>query len=404
MKKIMGLIVMAFAVTAFAEAAPREGVQNPYAHTDWEQDEQICSTSHIHLTWLHLFYLAYDAGLRHFPLSNYYPSAPYYPLDEMRRDQFMERQENAIVVNGELREGPFDWNDIIMDPDTGWFDELPEDVQKTLPLQAGYLIFTNLPGDIVASPNAEHHAFTNSRAHINSIGSFYASGSMDHGRKYKLKEHGYALGTELSWQEAFDQMLAQLQFPDGGGITINHPPWSDLPMEQVLEMLDYDDRVLGIEIFNDTSERTKGTGYALELWDAILSTGRRCYGFSVPDHHDYKPGADQSPWKGRNMLLVPEFTEEACLKAYRDGRFYCALTGSGLRFEEISLTDGVLSVRLNKDAAIKIISDRGVTEKDGKNMAYEVPTDNDGFAVTYLRVEADDGTGERLFSQPMMFK
>lgn len=392
-----------FVLEGIGQTVSKAEVRNPYADIDWERDEQVCSTTHIHMTWLNQFYLAYDAGLRHFLLSNYYPSAPYYPLGEMRRDPFMVQQENAIVVHGELRDGPFHWNDIIMDPVTGWFDELPADVQQTLPLQVGHLIFTNLPSDIAASPNAEHHAFTNSRAHINAIGSFYASGSMDNGRKYQLKEHGYALGTELSWQEAFDQMLAQLQFPDGGGITINHPVWSDLSVQQVLEMLDHDERVLGIEIFNDTSERTKGTGYAIDLWDRILATGRRCYGFAVPDHHGYAPGEDQSPWKGRNHLWVPTFTEEALLKAYREGRFYCGLTGSGLRFEEVSLTNGVVSVRLNTNATIKIISDQGVAEVTGKNLSYKVPVKNENFALTYLRVEAEDGTGERLFSQPILF-
>jgi hypothetical protein len=38
-------------------------------------------------------------------------------------------------------------------------------------------------------------------------------------------------------------MIDGLDCPDGGGITINHPTWfSKFTDEQVLEMLDFDDR------------------------------------------------------------------------------------------------------------------------------------------------------------------
>ena len=115
-----------------------------------------------------------------------------------------------------------------------------------------------------------------------------------------------------------------------------------------------------------------------------------------PDHHrDY--------WIGRNYLLVPEFNEQECLKAYRDGRFYCALLGNGLKFDEISFSAGVLSVKINKQALIKVISNKGVVEENGNSLVYEIPLESGRPAVNYVRVEVEDNTGERIFSQPFMF-
>lgn len=335
-------------------------------------------------------------GLKHVAVSNYYPSAPYYPLNKIRKDQFKVQQEHAVVVNGQLKQGPFMWNDIMMDKTNGWYNKLDAKLQQTLPSKIGDCIFNNIPADVNASPNAEHHSFKNTRAHINSLGSFYCSGTFDVHNKYQLSKHGYAVGAAINWQDAFDSILRLSQFPDGGGITINHPAWSQLDIAQICQMLDYDNRVLGIEIWNETCQRLDGHGFALEMWDKILSTGRPCYGFAVPDHFN------DPNWKGRNYLLIPEFNEKECLKAYRQGRFYCALLGNGLKFNNITLADGTLSVNINKKALIKIISDKGTTETNECSMTYKIPAVNGQFNIRYLRIEAEDDSGERIFSQPVM--
>jgi hypothetical protein len=373
-------------------------ILNPYEDVNWVEYDYVCSTSHMHVTRQTVLDTAYAGGLRHLPFSNYYPSAPYYPLEQMRKDQFKVQQDHAVVVNGQLQQGPFNWNDIILDVNTGWYDQLAPDLQDDLPFQTGDYIFTNIPSDVLGAPNAEHHSFTNTDAHINSLGSTFASGTFDVGGPYQLGSHGYARGCPISWQQAFDLMLAELQFPTGGGITINHPVWSGLTNSQICQMLDYDERVLGLEIYNQSCQEgtaTPGNGWGLELWDEILSTGRKCYGFSVPDHK-----LNVLPWKGRNYLLVSEFTELECLDAYRQGRFYCAILGTGLRFDEISLVEGELTVKTNMPALIKVISNNGVVETTGSSFAYTVPFEN----TVYIRVEAEDDTGERIFSQPIMFK
>ena len=81
--------------------------------------------------------------------------------------------------------------------------------------------------------------------------------------------------------------------------------------EVIFEMLDYDEAVMGIEIYNNYSARRnwlenpnyvapeEDKGFSLNLWDRILRTGRRCWGFCVPDHSACGDG----DWNGRSVLL-----------------------------------------------------------------------------------------------------
>lgn len=134
----------------------------------------------------------------------------------------------------------------------------------------------------------------------------------------------------------------------------------------------------------------------MELWDKLLSAGRKCYGFCVPDH---------TLDKGRNVLLVPEFTEHACLKAHRNGAFYGAINGSGLEFSKINLKKNKLEVALNKPGNIRFVTNRDQVKKDHITQAeFVIPTDNPKKpAILYVRVEAEDELGEKLFSQPIRF-
>ena len=209
----------------------------------------------------------------------------------------------------------------------------------------------------------------------------------------------------LTWQEQYDDTFANLKYPDGGGITINHPMYYPTQnMATIFEMLDYDERVLGVEMFNgddgmfnpgEGQDKIYDTRY-IDVWDTILATGRRCWGFSVIDW--YNPNHK----KGSNMLVTPEFTEEACLKAYRNGEFYMQVKDTGLRFTDIKYENGVVDVTVNKDAIIVFVTQDGDVKTVSGRSAFYVPTEDD----IYVRVEVADAadTEACIFSNPFMFK
>ncbi|MCP4643528.1 MAG: hypothetical protein GY851_23975 [bacterium] len=387
-------------LTALAAGAA-DGQRNPMPYTNvaWDGAQHVHTTSHGHMRKQETLDRGYGDGMRFFTISNYYPSAPRCPMKDVREYQFHVRQDHAIMVKGKRTSGPFLWNDIIMDPKTGWVNEIPEELRGRLPFKVGGPVFPNVPGDILEAPNAEHHSFTDTQVHICAPGSAHASGNFDARSRFLLKPHGYGMGMSLPWREGFRLILNELVEEDGGGITVNHPVWSKLQDDVILDMLDFDPRVLGIEVFNhgcilDRDEKTCFRNE--EVWDRILSSGRQCFGFFVPDHRMQ----GSTDWQGRNVLLVDAFTVADCLRAYRTGNFYGCLRGNGLRFEAIEPSADEIRVRTNRANRIEFITDKGIVKTvDAASGALSVPA---GSAV-FVRVKAHDARGETIFSQPMMF-
>ena len=197
-------------------------------------------------------------------------------------------------------------------------------------------------------------------------------------------------------------MLERLIIPDGGGITINHPSWSYLRHELMLEMLDFDPRVLGVEVYNHSSGEADHNAWSEAQWDRILSTGRQCFGFFVPDH----PGAN-SVWHGRNIMLVKERSAEACLRAMRQGNWYGAINNRPLSFTRIEFRDDILTAETDKKAVLLVISSQGVVRRVvGTKISFKVDDKSRGKHV-FLRVTAGDyhapvADPQKLFSQPFM--
>lgn len=315
---------------------------NPYANVDWSNDSQIVTTTHDHVidsnvstTTKQHFDNLYNGGVRCFAISNYYPSAPMYPLSDYSAE------------------------------------------------------IGSVPADIIEIPNAEHHYLSifgraGNSVHINSLGSTFRSGS-----PRGETPAGFNGGTV---EALIENVVNELLFSDGGGLTLNHPTWTWeqnlFSMDIFCHLLDLDERVLGIEIFNTNR-------YDTVLWDYILSTGRRCWGFAVPDHYH----KTHTTWYGRNILVVPELTQHECLRAFRNGNMYCKYANTDLKFTNITLEDGTLTASINEPATIKFIGD-GITISEIANATSASVNIDD--LVHYVRIEAETAT-DKILSQPIMF-
>ncbi|MBT3288410.1 MAG: hypothetical protein HN380_13775 [Victivallales bacterium] len=379
------------------EPVPERNRQ-PYAGIDWAKVQHVQGTTHAHVNNQERLDRVHRDGLRFLTVTNYYPSAPYWPLREVRAGQFRPQQAHGAMRNGKWIPGPIDWNALITDPEEGWLGEIPEEFRTRPLLKAGERLFPRIPAGILEAPNAEHHGFTDTGAHINSPGSAFASGTFDVKRRYLLEKKGFARGSGRPWRDVYKDMLAGLICPEGGGIVINHPISSKLKQQFVLGMLDFDPRVLGMEIFNHSCVKGRPNASCAEneaLWDGILATGRQCFGFFVPDWQHCFEGV----WMGRCVLLVDEFGRDACLRAYRNGAFYGALLGDKLRFTKLVVTDKGIEVALDKPARIVILTEKGIVSQDeGKGLGWEFPEPK----PVFVRVRVEHESGERLYSQPTM--
>ena len=137
-------------------AAPSEPpVLNPYRDVDWKTVLRVPSTTHMHIRTQASLDNGYRYGIRHFPISNYYPSAPYHA--ETRFSDFTLRQSWPAKRKGGVIQPPINWNKIIT-----WRDELKECFRSRLPFRETPKVFKKIPADVILSPNGEHHGFTNS--------------------------------------------------------------------------------------------------------------------------------------------------------------------------------------------------------------------------------------------------
>ena len=302
---------------------------NPYTNADFSS--QIRSISHYHCepSFPTAYYqVLQDENILHLGISNYYPSKPCYPLSDF---------------------------------------------------------FTPFSGAIEC-PNAEHHNFENpfgvsGRLHFNGLGSLYESGSQS-------GQTPVGFGG-MNWEDAIDLILDDLLYSDAGGITINHPKWTGLSAKACCQILDHDSRILGIEFYNQSSEEdTIPTGWAIDTWDAVLKTGRKCFGFSVPDH-------SYNPIKGMNVLLS-EPSKYNCLKAYRDGAFYGKVGTSNFAFTNISYSNGVLNCTVNSQAEISIITDSDKYTTNGTSASKSIDKDE----YVYARIEAKTAS-DQIYSNPI---
>ena len=353
------------------DAPPRN--RHPYSNLDWAKVQRVKTTSHGHCTSQRMLDTYLQRGFGLLTMSNYYPSAPYVPAAKMTAGYYRMHHEHPVMVKGVRREGPFDWNQII----EGWKGQLGEKAAKGYPLREGGKLFKPLPEGVLEAPNAEHHGFrlANGRAagslHMCAPGSAFASGTFDAHDVYKTHSHGYHFGSGEFWGTAIDRMIAGMIYPDGGGVTINHPSWTKLDRELMLKILDWDPRVLGIEVIEDSGHNSEN------YWDWALSTGRQCFGLStgrqcfglfVPDWHIYDKVF------GVNVLCVQEKTVHACLKAYREGNFYGALVGlDALAFTRIAFDGKTVTAATDKPARFEVITARGVVkESKGKEVSWTV--------------------------------
>ena len=378
------------------DAPPRN--RNPYKGLDWSRVMRIKTTSHGHCTSQKMLDKYLKRGFGLMTMSNYYPSAPYVPASKMMKNYYIMHHEHPVMVKGKLTPGPFDWNAIL----EGIKDRIDPKLAGKLPFKEGGKLFKPLPKDVLEAPNAEHHGFRldngkfAANLHMCAPGSAYASGTFDARNRYKTYSAGYYFGSGEKWRIAVDRMIAGLVYKDGGGVTINHPTWTKLDRSLMLQILDHDPRVLGIEVL-EAGRNSES------YWDAALSTGRQCFGFFVPDWSINKEIF------GVNVLCVEEKSVHACLKAYREGNFYGAAHGlDELAFTGLSFDGKCVRASTDKPARLEVITAKGVVKTvEGRDVVWNVVSDGNGTGprvdvFARIRATAADGCGEVLYSQPFM--
>lgn len=180
----------------------------------------------------------------------------------------------------------------------------------------------------------------------------------------------------------------------GGFAVINHPNWSVNDPENAWAHVTQQNLVAwrgyaGIEIYNGVIGVHRGSQYALDRWDRLLSTGRRAWGFAHDDSH----AADQVEL-GWNVVYAQQRTVAGIVQAMAQGRFYAS---TGVVISRIEV-DGD-TIRLETENADRIVAtatgQRRFAVVNAKQIEFTVPKDE-----LYVRFECW-GRGEQFaWTQP----
>lgn len=459
-------------------------IESPYEGVDWDSVDYVHSMSHQHGWGMSTLEKMWDMGYRHFAFSNYYPSRPReFPLPDDFLEQHPDAlaapnaehhsctdhrlhfntlgsyyatggRQQARKLERTVSPVEYEFTGVHgFDPDRApwksmcWLrvalsplnDEEEESARTPLLTVDGAaeihprtlkLVGT---GDIRDRPLTGKNVFGRGEVFYLRLASDRLRVRVDFDSSaMKVGSLVLMQGVHRPWRDAFRAALdgtgkgsdgtpiEGLVYPDGGGITINHPAARGI--ESYLEMLDFDGRVLGIEIWNERGKygfgplRDEENMLYYRHWDAILATGRRCFGFFVKDHGGPR---------GRNVLVLPtaagrsrEEREHDALRAYRNGCFFGSLGAiavdeagkpcmpydySEFRFSRIAVRrddDGKplgLEVAVGgadegkrPNTQIRFVNDGGLAHVvNGKKSAFDFPRDADGaIACRYVRVEA----------------
>ena len=204
--------------------------------------------------------------------------------------------------------------------------------------------------------------------------------------------------------------LARIAARQGAIFIVDHPNWLYKPgrhhveLDEIAACAD----VRHIEIYTGVIERLAGSPFALDVWDALLSIGRRVFGHAVDDQH-----GPSDRFKGWNCVQCPEDSRAATvsdvLEALDAGRFV-ASTGVDVHSIKTSCDgDRVLTTSDAHSIAWRCNGGRLVCRTGGGSGelavadllgCINVRSDLLDRGRIYLRIEYEGVGSERAWSQP----
>lgn len=189
---------------------------------------------------------------------------------------------------------------------------------------------------------------------------------------------------------------------------INHPnfQWSFGAAE--LSQLE-NDRLLEIWNGHPTvhNEGGGGTPSLEEIWDILLTGGKRIYGIAVDDAHHFQGEftADRAnPGRGWVAIRAESLEPLALMTALEDGRFYAS---TGVALSDIVVTDDRLTVRIEVDRDFRYettfigSAGRVLLETVENPAVLSLADDVAGDEVGYVRARVRNSRGDVAWTQPV---
>ena len=195
-------------------------------------------------------------------------------------------------------------------------------------------------------------------------------------------------------EELSDQQMADMMAKDGQFVSLAHPVWSHMEIEEIMEL----ENLNAIEVYNNGTEHLAHGGNAELIWEYLLRRGRKIFAIASDDVH-----VPEDLFGGWIWLKAEERSKEAVLKALFEGQFYAS---TGPEIYDFGIEDGEAYLSCSPCRAIHFVSfmPRGKSyfAKDGK-LVKEARHSLSGDEA-YIRAVCEDKNGHSAWTQPIYFK
>lgn len=167
----------------------------------------------------------------------------------------------------------------------------------------------------------------------------------------------------------------------------NHPDWHFDHWD--FYRLQQRNDIHAIEIFNALIETHPGSPLSTNIWDQLLSCGKRLHGIASDDAH----AAAHRGFAWVNVCA--ERNPDSVQQALEHGRFYAT---TGLDIERIFVEQQTLHIQTIKPCAISFYGDQGrlLHKTIGNHAAYEFKNGD-----AYIRIECHGDQGQTAWTNPI---
>lgn len=195
---------------------------------------------------------------------------------------------------------------------------------------------------------------------------------------------------------------------------INHPNYGwAFGAEQLAQV--ENDRLL--EIYNGHpavhNEGGGGRPSVEEVWDVLLTGGKRIYGIAVDDAHHFRgefgPGRS-NPGRGWVAVLAPSLEAREIMQGLEDGLFYAS---TGVVIDRLAISSTTISLEIRERGDFRYTTafigpgGRVLSEMYGATPTFELTDemlrslDPESKAAAYVRARVADSGGFRAWIQPV---
>jgi hypothetical protein len=196
---------------------------------------------------------------------------------------------------------------------------------------------------------------------------------------------------KIRYHSNWDHGTLLAENADSGCLVIlNHPNWGPSG-HYPFEYLQRTDRYDGIEIYNVGTEDDPGSPLATDVWDRLLSSGKRVLGFANQDVHELRHV------KGcGNMVRAASGEPREIFRALKQGNFYCYC---GVEIAELGRERQTIRVETKDADSIRFIGRHGRVISEVYDRGAELKF-RDGELYSYVRIECQGPDGRKSWTQP----